>query len=120
MKKLPGFVLFALIVSVFTGSAFSESAIAIRNDIGTASTAAGFKLQRQTLVFQLNEIQAPVRLSISDLRGRTVWSRRVSASEARTQVMTASAIGMGPGNYIVRVADLSGLALHESRFTYAP
>jgi hypothetical protein len=103
--------------------AFSESAIAIRSDFTTANNSVTMRAQRQVLVFQLPESRTFVRLTLSDMQGRVVWTRRVAPGESRTQIWSMGSSGIVPGNYAVRAVGMTGTGestLLESRFTYAP
>ena len=118
MKKLLVITLLGL-----ASVAFSEPAIAIRSEIASAQNSVTMRAQRQVLVFQLPESRTFVRLTLSNMQGRVVWSRRIAPGEARTQVWSMAGSGMVPGNYAVRALGLTGSSesvLLESRFTYAP
>jgi hypothetical protein len=86
----------------------------------TAGEALSFKKLSQGLLFQIRtDAAVKARLSVVDMHGRTVWSRKVTAASGLNQIAwngdSKLGSGIGAGVYMVRMAllDADGKVTHR-------
>jgi flagellar hook assembly protein FlgD len=98
-------------------------------DLNAANTAS-LQASGKSLLFTMHDVSQSVRLSIVDLRGKSVWSRTVTPVEGLVQVAwngTSTDGGVAArGVYVLRAVSIKpgtseiGSALLQQQFAYTP